>query len=134
MILTWLVVLFVAMPLIELLVLLRVHEAIGLMSTLALVILTGVVGAFLARVQGLLVVTQIQRELAGGRMPAPRLMDGVMILVAGVLLITPGLITDAAGFALLVPPVRAAIRAWLRRKVEARLSDGSITVTSWYSD
>jgi UPF0716 protein FxsA len=58
-------------------------------------------------------------------------MDGMMILVAGVLLITPGLITDALGFALLIPPVRAAIRAWLRRKLEEKLRNGSVNVTTW---
>ena len=129
----WLVIAFVAMPLIELTVLLRVHAAVGFRYTLAIVVLTGVTGAFLARVQGLLVVTQIQRDLAAGRMPAPRMIDGVMILVAAVLLITPGLITDGVGFALLVPPVRAAIRAWLRQRLEDKLRDGSVNVTSWHS-
>ena len=131
MILTWLMLAFVIMPLVELAVLFKVHSAVGLGYTLAIVVLTGVTGAFLARLQGLLVLRQIQLDLAEGRMPAPRMMDGVMILIAGVLLITPGLITDAAGFALLLPPVRSAIRAWLRSRLEARLREGSITVTSW---
>ena len=64
-------------------------------------------------------------------MPAPRLMDGVMILIAGVLLITPGLITDAAGFLLLIPAVRTIIRAWLKRKLEAKLRDGTANTTFW---
>jgi UPF0716 protein FxsA len=131
MILTWLLAAFIVMPIVELSVLLKVHDAVGLKHTLAIVVLTGFVGAFLAKAQGLMVMSQIQRDLAEGRMPAPRIMDGVMILVAGVLLITPGLITDAIGFLLLVPPTRAAIRLWLRNKLEEKLRSGSGSVTIW---
>lgn len=133
MILTWLLAAFIAMPIVELAVLMRVHDSIGFLNTLALVVCTGILGAFLARAQGLLVLAQIQRDLAEGRMPAPRLMDGVMILVAGVLLVTPGLITDAVGFLLLVPAVRASIRLWLRRKLERKLreSQGGVTIWKW---
>lgn len=131
MILAWLLAAFILMPIIELGVLLKVHQVAGLGNTLAIVILTGFVGAFLARAQGLMVLSQIRRDLAEGRMPAPRLMDGVMILVAGVLLITPGLITDTAGFLLLIPTVRSAIRAWLRRKLEEKLREGTANITIW---
>ena len=131
MIFTWLVTLFIAMPILELAVLLKVHQSLGLGNTLAIVIFTGVVGAVLARAQGLMVMTAIQRDLAEGRMPAPRLMDGVMILIAGVLLITPGLITDSAGFLLLLPPVRVSIRALLRQKLEEKLRNGSTNITIW---
>ncbi len=119
------------MPILELAVLLKVHQSLGLGNTLAIVIFTGVVGAVLARAQGLMVMTAIQRDLAEGRMPAPRLMDGVMILIAGVLLITPGLITDSAGFLLLLPPVRVSIRALLRQKLEEKLRNGSTNLTIW---
>ena len=119
------------MPILELVVLLKVHQACGLGNTLVIVVLTGIVGAVLARAQGIMVMTVIRRDLAEGKMPAPRLMDGVMILIAGVLLITPGLITDSVGFLLLLPPVRASIRAWLRKKLEDKLRNGSINITSW---
>jgi len=131
MILTGLLAAFIIMPILELSVLLKVHDAVGLTYTLGLVVLTGFIGAFLAKAQGLMVMGQIQRDLAEGRMPAPRLMDGVMILVAGVLLITPGLITDAVGFLLLVPATRLAIRTWLRNKLEEKLRNGSANVTFW---
>ena len=62
-------------------------------------------------------------------MPAPRMIDGVMILVAGVLLITPGLITDTVGFLLLIPTVRRVIRGYLRRKIEQKISEGNVTMT-----
>ncbi len=131
MIFTSLLAAFILMPIIELAVLLKLHDAAGLVNTLAIVIITGFVGAFLARAQGIMVLAQIKRDLAEGRMPAPRLMDGVMILIAGVLLITPGLITDAAGFLLLIPAVRTIIRAWLKRKLEAKLRDGTANTTFW---
>jgi len=102
-----------------------------LATRLAIVIITGFVGAFLARAQGIMVLAQIRRDLAEGRMPAPRLMDGVMILIAGVLLITPGLITDTVGFLLLIPVVRSTIRAWLRRKLEEKFRDGTANITFW---
>ena len=131
MILTWLLAAFILMPIAEIAVLLRVHEVVGLGRTLAIVIFTGFAGAVLARAQGMIVLSQIRRDMAEGRMPAPRLMDGMMIIVAGVLLITPGLITDAAGFLLLLPPVRSAVRAWLRARLEEKLRTGSITTWRW---
>ena len=131
MILTSLLAAFIIMPIMELTVLFKVHESVGLGNTLAVVIFTGVAGAFLAKAQGILVMTRIRRDLAEGRMPAPQLMDGMMILIAGVLLITPGLITDTAGFLLLVPAVRAAVRSWLRRKLEEKFRDGSAEITTW---
>lgn len=129
MILSSLLAAFILMPILELAVLLKVNNAVGLGKTLGIVILTGVVGALLAKAQGLMVMKRIQRDLAEGRMPAPRLIDGMMILVAGVLLITPGLVTDTAGFLLLLPPVRSAIRAWLRAKLEEKLRNGSVNIS-----
>jgi UPF0716 protein FxsA len=73
----------------------------------------------------------IRRDLAVGIMPAPRLIDGVMILIAGVLLITPGLLTDSVGFLLLVPFVRAVIRRWLQRRFEQALRNGTVETTAW---
>jgi UPF0716 protein FxsA len=131
MILTYLLAAFILMPIIELAVLLKVGTWLGPGQTVLLVILTGVAGAFLAREQGFRTVMAIQEDLARGRMPAPRLMDGIMILVAGVLLITPGLITDTVGFLLLVPRVRSTIRAWLRRKLEDRFQRGDANITVW---
>lgn len=131
MVLAWLVVVFITLPIVELAVLFRVHEYMGFFPTLGLVITTGFVGAVLARAQGLMLLMAIRRELAEGRMPAPHLLDGVMILVAGALLVTPGLLTDTAGFLLLVPAVRAAVRRWLRARIEHKLRFDSGTTTLW---
>lgn len=123
--------LFVVLPVVELGLLLKVGEWIGLGNTIALIVLTGVVGASLARREGVRVLANIQRDLAEGRMPAPYILDGLMILVAGVLLVTPGLMTDVTGFLLLVPVTRRVVKEWLRRMLERRLRQGTMKVTYW---
>ncbi len=132
MILAWLFAAFVLIPLVELAILIRVGQHLGVAGTLALVVLTGIVGAFLVKLQGILVMTRIQRDMAAGRLPAVYLLDGAMILLAGAFLITPGLLTDVLGFALLIPPIRAAIRAAIRRKFEKSIRANHATV-SWSS-
>ena len=101
-----LVILFVGVPMAELAVLIRVGQWFGVVPTLALVLGTGVLGASLARWQGAQVMRRIQVDLQEGRMPADALIDGLLILIAGLVLLTPGLITDLCGFALLIPPIR----------------------------
>ncbi len=113
--LLWLVLLFVVLPVVELALLLRMAEVIHWGPTLGLVILTGVVGAGLARRQWLRTWVRVQNDLAAGRVPASEIVDGVLIFVAGLVLITPGIITDVCGFALLIPP----IRGFLKRKAAA---------------
>ena len=129
MIFSYLLALFVAMPLLELWVLLLVGSRIGWLPTIVLVVVTGVIGASLARAQGLQTVAAIQRDMAAGVMPAPRLMDGVMILLAGAMLITPGILTDIVGFLLLVPATRQIIRNYMRMKLEQKLREGSVSFT-----
>lgn len=99
-----LLVLFVVLPVTELAILLKIHTYFSLGGTLALVIGTGILGASLARWQGVRQLGLIQQAVAAGKMPAPHLVDGVLILLAGAVLVTPGLITDALGFFLLFPP------------------------------
>jgi len=106
----YLLILFMAVPIVELALLIRIGRAISVGPTIALVLLTGMVGAALARHQGVRTLGRIQAELAGGRMPTGPMVDGLLILVAGLLLITPGILTDAVGFALLIPPVRRLFR------------------------
>jgi UPF0716 protein FxsA len=131
MVLSCLLAAFIIMPIVEIMLLFKVYEAFGFVDTVGIVILTGAIGAFLARTQGWLVMRDIRRDLAVGIMPAPRLIDGVMILIAGVLLITPGLLTDSVGFLLLVPFVRAVIRRWLQRRFEQALRNGTVETTAW---
>ncbi len=118
----WLLfLLFTAVPLAELLLIIEVGQVIGFWATVGVCLLTGFAGAQLARAQGLSVLQRIQRTTAEGRMPTRELLDGAMILVAGVLLVTPGYLTDAVGLLLLLPPIRALLRGGLGRLVARRV-------------
>ena len=97
------------MPLAEIAVLIRVGGWLGLVPTLALIILTAVVGTWVLRRQGFAVLTRAQRQLEQGVMPVAEVFEGLCLLVAGALLLTPGFITDARGALLLLPPVRALL-------------------------
>ena len=114
--------LFTVVPLVELGLLIWIGTRTSVWFTLGLVILTGLVGAALARWQGWRTATRIRKDLQLGRMPADAMLDAALIFVAGVVLITPGVLTDAAGFALLVPPLRRVVKrrlvAWLTRNFE----------------
>lgn len=116
---------FTLIPVLELMLLVRLGGQIGLFPTLGICILTGVVGASLARSQGLSVLRRMQETSARGELPARELVDGVMILVAGVVLLTPGFLTDAVGILLLLPPVRALIRHVLAKRMTVALNRGS---------
>ena len=120
--------LFTLIPIIELMILIDLGTSIGLAPTLGVVILTGALGAWAARTQGFYVVSRIQAEMAAGRLPGAEMVEGAMVLVGGVLLLTPGLLTDAAGFALMVPAVRAVVRNWLMRKFEKMIDEGKVHV------
>ncbi|MEE9274234.1 MAG: FxsA family protein [bacterium] len=120
--------LFTLIPLLELMILIELGRAVGLSPTVGIVLLTGALGAWAARTQGFSVLMRIQQEMAAGRLPAVPLVDGAMVLVGGVFLITPGLVTDAAGFALMVPAVRAILRVWLMRKFERMIREGRISI------
>ena len=118
----WLLILFICVPFIELALLLQVHEYLGTVWTLAIVVITAVIGSALARSQGFRTYRRIQGELASGRMPQASLVDAIMIFVAGALLFTPGVLTDAFGLSLLLPPCRAFYRQvlahWFRAKFQ----------------
>jgi UPF0716 protein FxsA len=124
----YLIALFIGLPVVELALLIKLHGLMGLGPTILLVLATGIAGAALVRRQGIAILFNIQREMANGTLPAPQMIDGIMVLLAGALLITPGLLTDTVGFALLIPVVRASIRGWLRKKLEHKMNNGYIQV------
>lgn len=119
-----LVLLFVVVPFVELFILLKLADLISGWRTFAIVVITGVIGASLAKHQGWNVIQRIQRETREGQLPTTTLVDALMIFVAGALLITPGILTDVFGFSLLVPACRSVYRrwlmAWLRKRVQVR--------------
>ena len=116
-----LVLLFTLLPLVELAVLLWIAERTSWWFTVGLVIFTGVLGAALARHQGLRCWRQFRLRLAQGEVPAAELLDGLMILLAAAVLVTPGVITDCLGFLLLVPPLRRQVRRRLAERLRATM-------------
>ncbi len=119
----WLFLIFVAVPIIEIALFIKVGGAIGLGATLAIVVLTAIAGTWLMRRQGLMTLERLQKSLAEGRNPADPMAQGAMILVAGILLLTPGFFTDAIGFLLLLPPVRVILIRWITARL---LASGSV--------
>lgn len=122
-----LAVVFIVVTL-EVLLLARLAQWITFWPTLGVVVVTGLIGVLSARVQGWLVWQKIQLDLHHGTLPADGLIDGILLLAAGLLLFTPGLLTDAAGFVLLVPSVRESLREWLKRKFREMIERGQTTV------
>lgn len=119
--------LFFAIPLIELTLLIRVGGVIGVGWTLGLVILTAVIGAWLLRIQGFATLRRARTTLDQGGIPALELLEGVALLVAGALLLTPGFVTDALGFALLFPPLRRSALAGIARRMVVQAGAGGST-------
>ncbi|NIP39858.1 MAG: membrane protein FxsA [Candidatus Dadabacteria bacterium] len=113
--------LFIAIPMLELFILVKLGTVIGFWPTVGIVILTGILGASLARLQGFLVFRQIQNELQSGQIPADKMVDGLLIFIGGVVLVTPGLLTDLAGFAMLIPFTRNAVKKYLKGKFEGHI-------------
>jgi len=115
-----LVVLFLLVPLAELYVIIQVGQAVGALPTIGLLIVVSAVGAWLVKREGMSVWRRFQRQVGGGAVPGQEIADGVMILFAGALLMSPGFLTDLLGIALLLPPVRAVVRASLMRRAAQR--------------
>ncbi len=123
-----LVLLFLITPAVELGLLIQVDRFIGFGPTIALIIATGVAGSYLARREGLTTWRRLNKRLGAGELPGKELADGVIILVAGALLITPGVLTDILGFLGLLPPSRALIRKALMKRLQSKIDDGSMEV------
>jgi UPF0716 protein FxsA len=120
--------LFTILPILDLWLLLRIGGAIGFWPAVALVIGTGLAGAWLARAEGFRVLRSWQTSLAAGRAPEEGVLSGVLVLVGAALLVTPGVITDALGLALLFPPTRRIVAAALRRRLAAQVAAGHVRV------
>ena len=129
-----LLLLFIALPIIELVLLLRIGAWLGGWTAVALVIATGVLGAALARSQGARVLLEIRAELGAGRLPVARLVDGALILAAGLLLITPGILSDTFGILLLFPPSRSLFRRWVSGRMRRMVETGRAQVTIIHGD
>ena len=120
---------FIGVPLAELYVLIEIGGMLGALPTILLCIATAVLGATLVRAQGLRTLREVHEALGRGEIPALAVLEGMVLALAGVLLLTPGLLTDVAGFAALVPPLRREV---LGRLLELRPHPGSVTLDGEY--
>lgn len=116
----WLLLAFIAVPLIEIGLFIQVGGWLGLWPTLAIVLVTALIGTWLVKTQGAMAILALRESFSELRDPTEPLVHGAMILVAGVLLLTPGFFTDAVGFALLTPPFRRAAFIYLRKRVNVQ--------------
>lgn len=123
-----LALLFVVVPLLELVLLVQLGQWVGLWPTLALVLATGIAGASLARSQGLRTLAAFQGEVGAGRLPSGPLLDGLAVLIGGAFLLTPGLLTDVVGFSLLIPATRGWLRSRVVKRLEKMRADGTLQV------
>lgn len=124
-----LLALFILIPFIELAILIKVGSKIGFWPTMSVVVITGIVGAALARYQGFIILEKIRSEVNFGRVPAEKLLDGLLVLIGGIVLLTPGFLTDLFGFLLLVPFTRGRIKSLLRKKLEQKIAQSKTQTT-----
>lgn len=120
-----LLLLIIVIPMLELFILVKIGTVIGFWPTVGICILTGVLGASLARIQGFLTLQRIQMELQQGQMPADKMLDGLLILIGGIVLLTPGFITDALGFAMLIPWTREIFKQYLKKRLEGHIKSAN---------
>lgn len=123
---------FTIIPMIELYLLIKLGSAIGGFNTILLVILTGFVGAWLARMEGINTMMKVRMHLQNNIMPAEELIDALIIFIAGLVLITPGLITDTLGLLLLWPVTRNRFKVFARKKFNEMKNRGTIDITRFH--
>jgi UPF0716 protein FxsA len=121
-------IIFIITPMIELFLLIEIGKAIGTLEVIGLTIATGIAGAALAKSQGLSILRKIQKEMAEGRIPAANLIDGLMILIGGILLLTPGVLTDAIGFLCLIPWTRVLMKRLLTRWMISKIQKDQVHI------
>lgn len=119
--LTKLLLIFIAVPILEITLLIKLGQSFGVGATLAIVFLTGFAGAFAAKLVGMRTLAAIQEEMNQGKVPGEKLVDAFLIFIAGVFLITPGLLGDIAGLLLLLPPVRNLLKHWVIEKIRRKI-------------
>lgn len=131
--LVFLVFLFTVIPIIELALLIKLGQIWGLGNTLAVVILTGILGAILLKVQGINILRRINTELGQGMLPSDALFDGFFIFCGGLLLITPGVVTDLLGLLLLFPFTRMIFKYWVKQKIKNAFAQSRVIHFNYFN-
>ena len=111
---------FTTIPLVEIYLLIHIGSVFGLFTSIALVFFTGLLGAYLARIQGIKTLFKIQESIKEGRMPSGELLEALLIVAAGIVLLTPGFLTDTIGFLLLLPNIREIVKSWVQSKIKTQ--------------
>ncbi len=124
---------FTLIPVIELALLVEIGSRIGVTLTIAIVLATGAAGAWLARAQGLRALRRLQEALRTAQFPGDEIFDGVLILCGGLLLLTPGFLTDLFGLSVLIPGSRHLIKAALKNTIRRRMRPGDLQVNTTYT-
>ena len=114
----WILAIFIGVPLMEIMLFIKIGAYIGLWYTLAIVVITAIIGTALIRRQGLQTLNRAQHEMQSQRLPVQELFEGICLIISGVLLLTPGFLTDFFGFMLLVPPLRRVLGHYLWKTIQ----------------
>lgn len=123
-----LILVFIVIPILELWGLISMGKWIGAWPTITLVFLTGILGAWLAKKEGLEILQLVRIQLSRGEIPGSALLDGICVLFGGIMLLAPGFFTDTLGFLLLIPYTRNIVKAWLRRLLEKWIKSGKFII------
>ena len=123
--------LFAVIPMIELALLIKAGSYFGLFNTITIVILTAVIGAYMVKMEGIGIMYRIQKNMQEGIFPEDELINGMMILVAGALLLTPGFFTDIIGFLMVIPVTRNFIRVYAMKYIKSKMPPGDIEITDF---
>lgn len=126
-----LLLLFTVIPMVELAILIPLGQWMGTWPTIALILVTGVVGAWLGKRQGLRAWARITDDLSSGKLPSDSLLDGLAVLIACAFLVTPGVLTDVAGMMLLIPPARTPLKKYIKKRFQKSIEDGGVTFVSF---
>ena len=121
-----LLILFIVVPVAELYVLIEVGKKIGSLTTIGIIIFTGILGAYLVKNQGFMILKKIQNDLNDGIMPGDSLIQGAIVLAGGILLLTPGFVTDTVGFIFLIPVSRNVIKKYLLKWLKGKIEKGNV--------
>ena len=120
-----LLILFVIVPVTELYILIEVGKKIGSLTTIGIIILTGIIGAYLVKGQGFMILKKIQSDLNEGIIPGDSLIQGAIILAGGIFLLTPGFVTDIIGFIFLIPASRRVVKKYLLKWLKGKIKEGN---------
>ncbi len=123
-----LLLIFIGVPLLELVLLLKIGQIIGIGYTIVMIVVTGFLGVSLAKQQGFMVIKQLQSSLSYGQMPGDAMLDGIFILVGGLVLLTPGFITDMFGFLCLLPSSRRFLKDYVKNLLRHYLATGQVRI------